>query len=61
MQLYLALIAALLLQLHTGQRPNRRMMEAIQFYLLGVTTLDELCAALERERARLARAKKRAA
>jgi hypothetical protein len=59
-QLYLALIAALLLQLYTGQRPNRRMMEAIQFYLLGVTTLDGLCAALERERAALARAKKRA-
>lgn len=60
-QLYLALIAALLLQLYTGQRPNRRMMEAIQFYLLGVTTLDGLCAALARERARLARVKKRPA
>ncbi len=33
-QVYLALIAALLLQLYTGQRPNRRMMELIQFYLL---------------------------
>ncbi len=60
LQVYLALIAALLLQLYTGQRPNRRMMEAIQFYLLGVTTLDGLCAALERERSALARAKKRA-
>lgn len=60
-QLYLALIAALLLQLYTGQRPNRRMMEAIQFYLLGVTTLDGLCAALEREQSRLARTKKSAA
>ena len=61
LQLYLALIAALLLQLYTGQRPNRRMMEAIQFYLLGVTSLDGLCAALARERAHLARAKKRVA
>ena len=51
-QIYLALIAALLLQLHTGRAPNRRMMELIQFYLLGVATLDELCAGLEREQAR---------
>jgi len=48
LQIYLALIAALLLQLYTGQRPNKRMMELIQFYLLGVASLDELCAGLER-------------
>jgi Transposase DDE domain len=57
-QLYLALIAALLLQLYTGQRPNRRMLELIQFYLLGVATLDELTAGLERQRQSLARRKK---
>jgi hypothetical protein len=57
-QLYLALIAALLLQLYTGQRPNRRMMELIQFYLLGVATLDELTTGLERERQIVARRKK---
>lgn len=57
-QLYLALIAALLLQLYTGQRPNRRMMELIRFYLVGVASLDELWAGLERERAALARRKK---
>ena len=51
-QIYLALIAALLLQLYTGQAPNRRMMEMIQFYLLGVAELDELWAAVERERQR---------
>lgn len=51
-QIYLALIAALLLQLYTGQAPNRRMMELIQFYLLGVASLEELWAGLERERAR---------
>ena len=50
-ELYLALIAALLLQLYTGQAPNRRMMELIQFYLLGVATLEELWAGLEWERA----------
>lgn len=51
-QIYLALIAALLLQLHTGRAPNRRMMELIQFYLLGVASLEELCAGVEAERAR---------
>jgi IS4 transposase len=57
-ELYLALIAALLLQLYTGQAPNRRMMELIQFYLLGVATLDELERGLDAERARIARRKK---
>lgn len=57
-QIYLALIAALLLQLYTGQRPTRRMMELIQFYLLGVATLEELWAGVGRERERLARRKK---
>jgi hypothetical protein len=51
-QIYLALIAALLLQQYTGERPNRRMMELIQFYLLGVASLEELWAGLERQRAR---------
>lgn len=58
LQLYLALIAALLLQLYVGERPNRRMMELIQLHLMGVATLDELCAGIERQRARLARRKK---
>lgn len=57
-EIYLALIAALLLQLYTGQAPNRRMMEWIQFYLLGVASLDELWAGVERERQRQARRKK---
>lgn len=48
LQIYLALIAALLLQRYTGQRPNRRMMELIQFYLMGVATLQELWAGLKR-------------
>src|SRR4029077_20224889 len=32
-QVYLALIAAQLLVLYTGRRPNRRQMERIKFYL----------------------------
>jgi DDE family transposase len=57
-EIYLALIAALLLQLYTGQAPNRRMMELIQFYLLGVASLDALWAGVQREQQRLARRKK---
>jgi hypothetical protein len=56
-QIYLALIAAVLLQLYTGRRPSKRMMETIQFYLLGIATLEELCAAVERENARTAKKK----
>ena len=55
-QIYLALIAALLLQLHTGRRPTRRMMERIELYLLGVATLEELESGLRRELARRAAA-----
>jgi hypothetical protein len=51
-QIYLALIAALLLQRYTGQRPNRRRMELIQFYLLGVASLEELWAGLKRLQAK---------
>jgi hypothetical protein len=57
LQIYLALIAALLLQLHTGHRPNRRMMELIQFYLMGVATLEDLEAGLARNLARIKAAK----
>ena len=56
-QIYLALIAALLMQLYTGRRPTKRLMELIQFYLLGVATLEDLEAGLEKEKARLARKK----
>jgi len=56
-QIYLALIAALLLQLYTGRRPTKRLMELIQFYLLGVATLEDLEAGLEKDKARQARKK----
>lgn len=51
-QLYLALIAAVLLQLFTGRRPTRRMLELVQWYLLGVASVAELTSGLERELAR---------
>lgn len=47
-QIYLALIASLLLQLYTGRRPNKRMMELIRFYLLGWASGAELQAGLQR-------------
>ena len=56
-QIYLALIASLLLQKSIGQRPNKRMFEAIQLYLMGMATLDELEAAIENQLARIAAAK----
>lgn len=58
LEIYLALIAALLLQLYTGQAPNRRMLELIQFYLLGVASLEELEQGLAAERQRVERRKK---
>lgn len=51
-QLYLALIAAVLLQLALGQRPTKRMLELLRLYQLGWATLAELTAGLAREHAR---------
>lgn len=41
-QIYLALIASLLLQLFTGTRPNKRVMELLQMYFMGWATAAEL-------------------
>jgi hypothetical protein len=54
LQLYLALIAAVLLQLAADQRPNKRMLELIQLSQLGWATLQELTDGLAREAARAA-------
>jgi hypothetical protein len=48
-QLYLALIAAVLFQLHTGRRPNKRMMELFQLHQLGWASTEDLLAGLKRE------------
>lgn len=55
-QVYLALIAALLLVLFSGRRPNRRQMEAIQFLTLGWASPKEAAAQV----ARYASARKKA-
>jgi hypothetical protein len=52
LQCYLALIAAQLLVLHTGRRPTKRQMEAIQFYLLGWCSARELLARVGPARAK---------
>jgi hypothetical protein len=41
-QLYLALIAALILQLYTGSRPNKRTWEMLQWYCTGMVRPEEL-------------------
>ena len=41
-QIYSLLIAALLLMLWTGRRPNKRQMEALRFYWNGFIDQDEL-------------------
>jgi len=57
-QIYLALIAALLLQLYTGRKPNKRMMELLQLHQMGIATTAELARGLQRERVRLETRKK---
>lgn len=49
-QLYIALIAALMLQMLTGKRPNKRAMELIRFFLMGHAGLDEVVALLGRKK-----------
>jgi hypothetical protein len=58
LQLYLALIASLLLQLYTGRRPTKRMMELIRFYLMGWASEAELQSGLALYRTELQRRKK---
>lgn len=41
-QLYLALIASVLLQLFAGTRPTKRVMELIHMYFMGWATAEEL-------------------
>lgn len=58
LQLYLALIAAVLFQQYSGRRPGKREMELIQMYLLGWASVKELVALLQKHSARkLARKK----
>lgn len=57
LQIYLALIASLLLQLYTGRRPTKRMMELFRFYLIGWASEEELKSGLALYRTELERRK----
>lgn len=54
-QLYLAIIAGLMLQMVTGHRPNQRVWEALQMYLMGWATLDELLKVVDKANALVAK------
>jgi len=47
-QIYCVLIASLLLMLWTGQRPNKRMVESLQWYWTGLATAEDLVTLLQR-------------
>jgi hypothetical protein len=49
LQLYLALIASVLLQLLVGRRPNKRLLELLQLHQMGWATTQELIAAIQRQ------------
>jgi len=49
-QVYVALIASLLIVLWTGCKPTKRTWEMIQFHLMGWASFDELMAHLEARR-----------
>ncbi|MBE0545573.1 MAG: transposase, partial [Verrucomicrobia bacterium] len=58
LQLYLALIAAVLFQQYSGRRPGQREMELIQMYLLGWASAAKLVALLQKYSARPSARKK---
>jgi hypothetical protein len=57
-QLYLALIAAVMFQFYSGRRPSKRIWELIQMYLLGWASAVEFEALLAEEAQRQAARKK---
>lgn len=57
-QIYLALIAGLLLQLLTGSRPSKRVWELLQFYTMGWASAEEVAALILQHLARAKRTQK---
>jgi Transposase DDE domain len=47
-QLYLGLIASLLISLWTGKKPTKRTLEMLQFYFCGMASEEELLAHIEK-------------
>lgn len=56
-QIYLTLIASLLLQLFTGARPNKRVMEFLQMFYMGWASAAELERMIQKHGAKRAPAK----
>ena len=52
LQIYCVLIAALLLMLWTGQRPNKRAVESLRLYWMGLATARDLVKLLQRAQPR---------
>ena len=48
-QIYLALIVSVMLQLFTGRRPNLRTMELLQFYVMKCASAEEVIALIQRQ------------
>jgi hypothetical protein len=59
LQIYLALIAAVILQLFTGERPNKRIMEFLRLYTMGWATAEEVAALIQKQAAKAKSAKGR--
>lgn len=51
-QIYLTLIAALLLQLFSGERPNKRALELLQFMVMGWASPEEVVTLLKLQQSR---------
>ena len=49
-QAYCSMIACLLINLWTGQRPNKRTFEMISYYFQGLASEEELIAHIEKVR-----------
>jgi hypothetical protein len=58
-ELYLALIAAVVFQFYSGRRPSKRVWELIQLYFMGWTTAEEFKTLLEQQLQREAARKNR--
>jgi hypothetical protein len=53
------LIAALMLQLFVGRRPNKRVLEFLQFYMMGWATAEEVVALIQKQTAKAQAAQNR--
>ena len=60
LQFYSALIASLLVVIYSNRKPNKRLWERIQFYLMGIATAEEVLVVVEKCKAQVSRDKNQA-